>query len=335
MLQVLLLLRQSALEGELPQGLRLNGSLVHLGNAGDALNIAAQTDEIAFELETDGGLATWRFAYDRESDVLSGQGQVAPPDDPLFGSGFQYLSAERIGPRVVSQMADHQVRVGRQLGVCGEFAAHFLAVHGETVHPLESLRHPDAASIGLRSQVEAWLGTVSPGIRMGVASFADMDAVRLRYSFADTPGHAPDDHRPPNVGFGVSYVLPVLVAILAAEPGHLILLENPEAHLHPRGQFEIGRLAARAAAAGIQLIVETHSDHMLNGVRVAARHGEIAPDDVRLHFFRRYGDELGSDVEVLSPRLDTDGRIDAWPEGFFDEWDRALEDLIRPRGEDE
>lgn len=74
-----------------------------------------------------------------------------------------------------------------------------------------------------------------------------------------------------NVGFGISYVLPIVLALVKAKKGELIILENPEAHLHPRGQRKMGELIARAAQGGVQVIVETHSDHILNGIRFVCK----------------------------------------------------------------
>ena len=115
----------------------------------------------------------------------------------------------------------------------------------------------------------AWLGEVSPGVRLATALHPEVNRATLSVRF--TAGRAISRRlRPTAVGFGLSYTLPVLVALLASKPGSLVLLENPEAHLHPRGQMAMGDLLARAAAAGIQAVVETHSDHVLNGVRLMA-----------------------------------------------------------------
>src|SRR5262249_22561722 len=118
-----------------------------------------------------------------------------------------------------------------------------------------------------------------------------------------------------------------------ARSGGLLLIENPEAHLHPRGQSRIGVLLATAAACGIQVLTETHSDHVLNGIRLAARKGIIAPTSVHLHFFERRILADRAVHTVVSPRLDHHGRIDHWPDGFFDEWDRMVDALLDPTTE--
>jgi predicted ATPase len=78
--------------------------------------------------------------------------------------------------------------------------------------------------------------------------------------------------------------------------------------------------------------VETHSDHLLNGIRVAVHDGQLAPEDAAIHYFERRVVEERFVHGVTSPRLDRDGRIDQWPDGFFDEWENALQKLLSPAG---
>jgi predicted ATPase len=157
-----------------------------------------------------------------------------------------------------------------------------------------------------------------------------MDLVDLRYSFV-AGKLASNPYRPTNVGFGITYTLPILAVLLSSTPGTLLLIENPEAHLHPQGQVRIGELIAQAAGGGLQIIVETHSDHILNGIRLAVHSGKIIPERVCLHYFRR-GEKNGQACsEIVSPKIDRNGRIDNWPDGFFDEWDKSLEALLAQR----
>ena len=134
-----------------------------------------------------------------------------------------------------------------------------------------------------------------------------------------------DFHRPIHTGFGLTQVLPIAVAALSASRDGLLLIENPEVHLHPAGQAMMGEFLSEVAAAGVQVILETHSDHVLNGVRRAVRERTLSPDGVALHFFRPRQDyEPNSAAQVQSPLLDSDGNIDAWPEGFFDQFDKDM-----------
>ncbi|MEG4273883.1 MULTISPECIES: DUF3696 domain-containing protein [unclassified Microcoleus] len=349
-MQSLLLLRQSYQQGLLPEkGLALNGDFVNVGTARDALFEGAKEDLISFDIVWENNSeGLWRFKYDQEVDVLNIVSEPVTSEvykSNLFSNNFHYLQAERIGPRPFNEMSDYQVRQLGQLGIKGEYAAHFLAINGRKVIPNSSLSHREVKSKTLRNeeqstaksmdlidQVEAWMGEVSPGTRLKIDAKSDVDMMSFQYSYGDS-----NPYRATNVGFGISYTLPIIVAALASTPGTIILIENPEAHLHPKGQVKMGQLLALAASGGVQVVIETHSDHVLNGIRLAVHGGKIDPKDVRLHYFHRDNKEKERQAvtEVISPKIDRNGRIDRWPEGFFDEWDNSLEILLEPAVEGE
>jgi predicted ATPase len=334
-IQALLLLRQSYHQGTLPEtGVTLNGELLRLGTAQDVLYQDALEDELEIDIRWERERqAAFVLGYDREADVLQMSSQAVRGsvyETSLFSDKFHYLQAERLGPRVACPVSDYLVRHRRQIGSAGEYAAHYLAIFGDDKISIPELAHPQTESPLLRHQVEAWLGEISPGVRLNITPHPEMDSVNLRYSFVDGPVRS-GAFRSTGVGFGITYTLPVVLALLSASTGTLVLLENPEAHLHPKGQAKIGRLLAMAAAAGVQVVAETHSDHVLNGVRVAAHDNRIAADKTAIHFFTRSGDANGLCASITSPRMDPDGRIDIWPDGFFDEWDRNLEALLAPK----
>lgn len=333
-LQALLLLRQSFQDGALVKGwLSLNGELVEIGTAKDALNEWARDEQIGLRLDfTSGASVSFVFAYDPSSTVLSTVSEGAPADtfnESLFSNEFHYIEAERLGPRTSVEMNDYYVRQRRQLGSAGEYALHYLSLFGsQPVH--EKLRHPGTNSPTLSEQVEAWMGEISPGLRLHYTAHPTMDLVNLGVSFSGKGEITSSEYRATNVGFGIAYSLPVVVALLSAAPNFLVLLENPEAHVHPRGQVKLAELAGRAASAGIQVLIESHSDHFLNGIRLAVHDGLLLPDAVQLHYFTRRSAGRDSRILVTSPRVDRNGRLDVWPEGFFDEFERALERLMQP-----
>ncbi len=118
-----------------------------------------------------------------------------------------------------------------------------------------------------------------------------------------------------DVGFGVSQVLPVIVALLAAKPGQIVYLEQPEIHLHPRAQVALAETIARAVNRGVQVIVETHSELLLLGVQRLVAGGELAPEKVSLHWFSR--DDEGV-TRVTPAALDEQGAFGDWPVDFAD-----------------
>ena len=333
-IQSLLLLRQSYQHRFLQDGgLLLNGDLIQLGTAQDIFFEKATNDEFGFCLGFNEQIQVeWRFGYNKQqADVgrqISKKVSDRVYDTSLFSDNFHYLPADRIGPQTVFETSDHSVRERQQLGTKGEYAPYFLYAFGAREITAGALVHPTkTAETNLKNQVEAWMGEISPGIRINLENYPSIDRINLQYNFG-IGSYPTNSYRSTNVGFGITYTLPILLALLASRKDTLVLLENPEAHLHPQGQFKLGELMARAASCGIQLIVESHSDHILNSIRVAVRQKIIAPDKVRLYYLSRPADTDQLSSKVDSPRVDEDGRIDEWPEGFFDEWEKGLEQLF-------
>ena len=118
-----------------------------------------------------------------------------------------------------------------------------------------------------------------------------------------------------DVGFGVSQVLPVLVALIVARPSQLVYLEQPELHLHPRAQVALARVLADAAKRGVRVVAETHSSLLLLGVQTLVAEGELSPELVKLHWFSRNKDGI---TEVDSVDLDEAGTYGDWPVDFDD-----------------
>ena len=327
-LQALAVLRQSRDAGCLKrdQGLLLNSDLVELGTGRDVLFEHADGQNISFDLLEDDLSQGWVFRYSEQNDLLdlvSEEPESCSPNG-LLNQPFQFLRADRIAPSVMFPKSYSDAVRNRFLGTRGQYAVHYLAVHQDDSVSVTRRR---GSGLSLLSQVEAWLSDLSPGIGVVVREVAGADLAQLSFIYGGRAGiDSSNEYRPTNVGFGLTYCLPIVVACLSASPGDLVLLENPEAHLHPRGQSAMGELLCAAARDGVQLVVETHSDHLLNGVRNSVKCGRLDAKDVALHFFSR-GDS-GSGSGRVSPVLDSSGRLDQWPEGFFDEWDRAVLELI-------
>ena len=117
-----------------------------------------------------------------------------------------------------------------------------------------------------------------------------------------------------DVGFGISQILPVIVALLTAQPGQLVYIEQPEIHLHPKAQTAMAQILADAANRGVKVVAETHSSLLLLGIQSLVAEGKLSPDKVKLHWFkRRPGDGV---TEVSSADLDKAGAFGDWPEDF-------------------
>lgn len=333
-IQALLLLRQNYDLGLLQndEGLSLNGEFVQIGNSKDLLYQYRKDMQIGIEIRADDASPIqWVWDAGENIDNLPFIGKKGDSGlmfkTALFGPAFHYLSAERLGPRVYFETSTYNVINRNRLGLRGEYAANYLDEFGSSPIPVQQLKHPSTSGFSLIEQVNAWLGEIRPGTRIDVTNNLAMSLVGLTYQFLGGIDKG-NYFRPTNVGFGLSFLLPILVAVLSSKPGSLLILENPEAHLHPRGQAEIGKLLAIAAANGIQIIVETHSDHILNGVRVGVKKQLIPPEKIKLLYF--HGEVIDDQFKhyILNPKIDPNGRVDQWPDGFFDEWDRQLSELL-------
>ena len=330
-IQSLLILRQSFESGALTRGsLMLDGSMADLGTGMDVLFEGAEEDNIVFELHgNDAPPCRLSFDYSRTSDSLTASGMAELPKSwsfhAPFGGGLFYVNAERTGPQKFYPQSESFAQRG-DLGIRGEYTLNYLHAHTGESLPEHDPRCEGMPNRQFLSVVEHWLQEVSPGVHLDLESIRNADALIGRFSFDRTGDVATRPFRSTNVGYGLSYILPVITAMLTP-PSTLCLVENPEAHLHPRGQTRMAELAVRAATTGVQLIVETHSDHFLDGVRIAVRNGLIRPEQIAIHYFKR----ADNSVKVTSPEIDSDGRLSDWPEGFFDQHEENLVRLLAPR----
>lgn len=334
-LQALVLLHQTMREHEWSKRLMLNGAAIRLGTVADVVDKVhgRRTFEIGL---VDGELGCyWTFAGERNEMSMAVE-RVAvrgaaterpeslryllPPTEEGAAMSLAdrlrrltYITAERVGPREVYILEDRQA--APVVGPIGEHAVSVLH-WGRDERVLEGLVLPEAPPTRLR-QVEERMRTLFPGCALEIVQVPQANAVTLGLRTSD----ATDFHRPVHVGFGLTQILPIVIAALSATKEDVLLIENPEVHLHPAGQAFVGQFLADVARAGVQVIVETHSDHVLSGIRRSVKAGRLAAEQVAIHFFRPRSTEA---AQVLSPILDNSGNIDSWPEGFFDQFDRDM-----------
>lgn len=332
-LQSLVLLHQTMREHEWSTRLVLNGDGIRLGTAPDVIDEVFGRTKLGIALEFDGNVYNWTFQGERQdmsmkvqSVSVNGQTHNQPQElrhllpqkeaefaEPLTSRlrGLTYITAERIAPQDTYELRDPNI-----VSVVGPRGNHAVSIlhWGRDEPVLNELVLPDAPPLRLQ-QVEAQMRTLFPEFRMELKQVHRANTVTLGLRTLD----AMDFHSPVHTGFGITQVLPIVIAALSAEKGDLILIENPEVHLHPAGQALMGQFLADAARAGIQVLAETHSDHVLNGVRRAVKSKRLAASQVAIHFFRPRSEDQ---PQILSPVLDDSGNIDSWPEGFFDQFDK-------------
>lgn len=232
---------------------------------------------------------------------------------------LQYLNAERVGPRMVNQ-------AGRGDGILcdGDNAAYLIDVANRTERPVGELMKVEQASNKFSHFVEAWMSVILGDLQLYVHTdyTKAVTELKIRNSLVEK------EIVPTLTGFGISYVLPLVVAGLwaTAEKNSILILENPEAHLHPYAQSNVGKFIALLAASGVQVIVETHSEHIIDGARWQSANLELA-DQVLVHFM----ENTGTKVRINSITVNDKGELSAWPVGFFDQKQNDLRDILKLR----
>lgn len=347
-IQALVLLHQTMREHEWSSRLMLNGEGIRLGTVADVVDQVHGRRQFAITLlDDDSGWFEWEFQGERDEmsmivrkargETLHGEGWQVDESVPLQNllpvqsvsmsyhsltgrlRSLTYLSAERLGPREYYMFDDPQLTP--VVGPKGEYAVSVLH-SGSHIQVRDNLlvQDLDVPPTRLR-QVEARMKNFFPGCVLEIEQIPRASALTLGIRISSDT----EFHRPVHTGFGLTQVLPIVVAALSADSQDLLLIENPEVHLHPAGQSAMGEFLAEVAASGVQVVIETHSDHVLNGIRRSVKKRVLSSEDVTLHFFRPRGEDPVSDKpQVESPTIDSDGNIDSWPEGFFDQFDKDM-----------
>lgn len=348
LLHALLLPKQSLMESQWNDKLVLNGQYVELGNAVDVRNDKNSREKpIAFDYTTEEG--DLELLFDANSDtaqklpvvtvngkaiadgthltnfVTDEVGAVTPGLLRLL-KGVSYIAAERKGPQLNYEPAPEQ----GQMDAKGEYAPSLLHLHkNDTFEPdilvgitdiFPDVQVDDIQDRSMNGMVNFWLTRMF--------DFTEVEARYVEeanvYVLLISTSLKRKASKPTNVGFGYSYVLPILVAGLTATKGDMLIVENPEAHLHPKAQSVLGKFMAWIARyMGVQLFIETHSEHIVNSFRVLIAQETLTPDDVNILFFDEHYEHFAERIE-----LDAKGHIRDWPEFFFDQEEKDLDIIV-------
>lgn len=318
-IQSLLLLSQSVQASQNLANISLNGSLVGLGSLSDITRVGASfypdlsvtIDDEPFTFTLSGGSAS-RFVPCETASLSDNASQLL--------SEVVFISAARDIESPLQHMPSAPLATPASVGRDGRYSCHTFFEQSDN-DVCEQKRMPGEIGTTFRKQVNAWLSYLFPGSEVNVQLVQGLEHYLLQFR----SGPAAEWVRPENTGFGISYCLPIIVALLSAQPGQVITIDSPEAHLHPQAQSKMGILLSHFAAAGVQIIVETHSDHVVNGLRLAVKREQIAPEDAKIFFFSGANE---NDSGVMDISIDKDGRVSDWPSGFFDQGENDLLDLL-------
>jgi len=344
LIQALLLIRQTidkfntednenVMIGKL--GIPLNGEYcLNLGNSSQVISSNAQKNEIKFKINFDASStkateAQFEYITSPENPELTlkfhpSSQVVTKSSFSIYKKEFHYLNAERLGPRVTQSMINQEFP---NTGYQGEFTGYVLAKKPQFRVDEEKRFHSTELKVPtLNKQVEYWLDYIIPGIEISNKLYTEINQVGCYFkrTYSDT-----ELLNPNNIGFGISYVLPIIVSGLIAEKGSMLIVENPEAHLHPAGQSHIGQFLAQMAASGLQVIVETHSEHVINGIKIAILKNIISNESVSINFFSM--DEKSREPAIEHITMDDKAELSSWPYGFFDQEERDMAEIFRGR----
>lgn len=243
----------------------------------------------------------------------------------IFADNIYYLNAERTGPK------NYQNMVAQDFVHCGYHGeatyAAIYALRGQDVSDGRLFPYGiDTKAKKMEKQIEYWMNYIVPGVAF---HFSQQDDLRISSFQVMQQALDTGYSSPYNYGFGISYILPVIVSGLMAEKGSMFIVENPEAHLHPSGQSRIGSFLTQVAADGVQVVVETHSEHIINGIRIAALRNKIPAKDICINYFS-INEEISRN-QVMRINLNDRMDIIEWPDGFLDQEEKDLRQLREMR----
>lgn len=220
-----------------------------------------------------------------------------------------YMSADRVG-------VENRATTSNQYkcGINGEFL--YGTYQEEKSNPLDVSLVKNDSSYTLSMQINHWLNYITD-IKTELKTEKTVDEkISITYTSDGLPNMLPT-----SLGTGVSYITKILILCLRAKKGDVIIIENSEIHLHPASQAKMGEFFAFIAAAGIQVIIETHSEHLINMVAYEVYEKKLSSEDVTI----LYKSNVHEKFKVINLKEDGKFEVD-FPEGFFD---ATLEQLMK------
>ena len=266
-----------------------------------------------FILQLDENLA--KFYIDRES------GLNLRAECKTYAKEIQmsYLNTERIGPRM-----DYRAGGEDRILYDGSNTVYLMERADNLNLQIPETLIVDIASRKFSYQVECWMSLILGNIQLDkkINTTNATAELKIKNDFVE------DAVSPTLTGFGISYELSVIVAGLwmAAKGEGILIVENPEAHLHPSAQSLIGKFLAIVATTGIQVIVETHSEHVIDGLRIQMYRMKQGEKVVINYLSNDDGK-----VKITKLHIEEDGELNDWPDGFFDQKRLDLRELFNLR----
>jgi predicted ATPase len=228
------------------------------------------------------------------------------PTDNVVSPELFYLNANRTGAQ------ESVVFSERKVGTTGEYLfSYYEKIKGRSL-PDELIKFEESKTLAY--QLSKWLTIISDS-EIELVTERIGDRVQVSFNVQDIEGNV----SPFNLGTGISYISKVLIICLMAKKGDLVLLENPEIQLHPKSQAQLGVFIAFIASKGIQLVIETHCEHLINRIRLEVSRGCIKDDDVVIHYKPSTLEPFQTlQLDINGHFVDQNETRQCFPKGFFD-----------------
>lgn len=232
----------------------------------------------------------------------------------VYEQNLFYLTANRTGPQEIAEF-NRELRIGDT----GQYALGYLEQRKDTpIHP--DLVERQAPALTLKAQLAWWLSFITGTDTEARTEKITSTSVKAAFIMGEM-----GEVSPYNTGAGNGFLLKLGIMCLTAVPGDLLLIENPEIHLHPAAQSRLARLFAHLSAHGVQLIVETHCEHLINRIRYEVYSRNLSAEDLIIHYKPRYDQPFETlHLNQRGHYCETDGQEQVFPSGFFDSTLREL-----------
>lgn len=199
-------------------------------------------------------------------------------------------------------------RMPAHIGDDGAKAVDALIASGVTIQQARKRDKPEPPEAELFNQTIHWLKEMDLADGLAVRALGGSARHELLVKYQGEVSNIKD------VGVGVSQVLPVIVAALFAQPGHIVIVEESESHLHPLAQSKLAELFASVSLErNVQFLIETHSEHLFRRMQTLIARGEVKVKDCAMYFVERDGNQ----AKLRKLEADELGRVHNWPEFFF------------------
>ena len=343
-LQSLLLLGQNIHKKEDIETLHVNGSFVELDSFSDIINCNHRADStVGFHVTSDvphcedirlnyrrnktkprmgvlTGLKINHHNYFGKKDSLEdlfkvikgstnkdtlGLDKTYPSSIVQVFERFNYISASRLGPTKYEDKSD--LTDTNAVGRIGEKSLNVLA-----------------SSKNLSARVNEHIRYIMDDGEMAVSG--NNDSSLVLNLFMKTHVSKNKKVKSINCGYGYQYVLPIIIAATVNKTGCLFI-ENPEAHLHPKAQTRLLEVICKEIASKgnkLQLLIETHSEHVINSIRLCTLRDDIGLDRENTSFYY-----FNEDYQVKHLELDENAMFKEWPDGFFDESETMAAEILK------